>query len=300
MVEKFRSGFVSIIGRPNAGKSTLLNQIIGQKISIMSEKPQTTRNKIQGVWTTEKAQVIFIDTPGIHKPKHALGEYMVKAATGSLAHMDLILYMVDVSLPWGPGEDYIVNLLKEIDTPVFFVANKIDLVERDDLLAFLAEAEKKHDFAEFIPISATEADNLDTLKELIITYLPEGPRYYPEDVITDQPERFLVSELIREKVLFLTREEVPHSIAVVVEEMRRRSENLVYVNAVIYVERDSQKGILIGRNGAMLKQIGKLAREDIQTLLGSKIYLDLWVKVKKGWRKNVAMLKNFGYDPKQE
>ncbi|MBO8168836.1 MAG: GTPase Era [Thermoanaerobacteraceae bacterium] len=300
MVEKFRSGFVSIIGRPNAGKSTLLNQIIGQKISIMSEKPQTTRNKIQGVWTTEKAQVIFIDTPGIHKPKHALGEYMVKAATGSLAHMDLILYMVDVSLPWGPGEDYIVNLLKEIDTPVFFVANKIDLVERDDLLAFLAEAEKKHDFAEFVPISATEADNLDTLKELIITYLPEGPRYYPEDVITDQPERFLVSELIREKVLFLTREEVPHSIAVVVEEMRRRSENLVYVNAVIYVERDSQKGILIGRNGAMLKQIGKLAREDIQTLLGSKIYLDLWVKVKKGWRKNVAMLKNFGYDPKQE
>ena len=300
MDNEFRAGFVSIVGRPNAGKSTLLNQIIGQKISIMSDKPQTTRNKIQGVWTKDNVQAVFIDTPGIHKPKHALGKYMVKAATSALAHMDLILYVVDVSLPWGTGEEYIVELLKETDTPVFFIANKIDLVHPDQLMVFLNELHEKHKFHEWVPISASERNNLETLEELIISYLPEGPKFYPEDTITDQPERFIAAELIREKVLQLTREEIPHSIAVVVEEMQERADGMLYVNAVIYVERDSQKGIIIGKRGDLLKEVGKLARADIETLLGSKVYLDLWVKVKKGWRKDVELLRNFGYDSREK
>lgn len=300
MDNEFRAGFVSIVGRPNAGKSTLLNQIIGQKISIMSDKPQTTRNKIQGVWTKDNVQAVFIDTPGIHKPKHALGKYMVKAATSALAHMDLILYVVDVSLPWGTGEEYIVELLKETDTPVFFIANKIDLVHPDQLMVFLNELHEKHQFAEWVPISASERNNLETLEELIISYLPEGPKFYPEDTITDQPERFIAAELIREKVLQLTREEIPHSIAVVVEEMQERADGMLYVNAIIYVERDSQKGIIIGKRGDLLKEVGKLARADIETLLGSKVYLDLWVKVKKGWRKDVELLRNFGYDSREK
>ncbi len=300
MAEDFRSGFVSIIGRPNAGKSTLLNKLVGQKIAIMSDKPQTTRNRLQGVWTTDRAQAVFIDTPGIHKPQHKLGEYMVKTALSALSHMDIILYVVDVSVPWGGGEEYIVSMINKVDTPVFFVANKLDLVHPEQLAQFLARVQEKHDFSQWIPISSVTGENLQRLRELIMQHLPPGPQYYPAGMVTDQPERFIIAELIREKVLHLTREEIPHSIAVVVEEVKKRSENMVYIGASIYVERDSQKGIIIGERGQMLKDIGKLAREDIQALLGSKIFLDLWVKVKKAWRRSTVMLRNFGYGPEEE
>lgn len=297
MTEEYRSGFVSIVGRPNGGKSTLLNQLVGQKIAIMSDKPQTTRNKIQGVWTTEQVQTVFIDTPGIHKPQHKLGEYMNKVAISTLSHMDLILYVVDVSVPWGGGEEYIVKMLREVKTPVFFVANKVDLVQPELLAAFLDKVQKGHKFTEWVPVSAHSGENVQRLRQLIVQYLPSGPQYYPADMLTDQPERFIIAELVREKALQLTREEIPHSIAVAVEEVIQRSEDMVYVAATIYVERESQKGIIIGKKGQMLKDIGGLARQDIQALLGSNIYLDLRVKVKRAWRSNGAMLRNFGYHP---
>ncbi|NPV26845.1 MAG: GTPase Era [Firmicutes bacterium] len=291
-----RSGFVSIIGRPNVGKSTLLNHLVGHKIAIISDKPQTTRNRIQGVYTTSRGQAIFIDTPGIHKPKHKLGEYMVKVAQRCLKEVDLILYVVDASSRFGPGEQYILDNLQGIKTPVFLVVNKIDLISKKDLMVYIADYQQRREFAEVIPVSALTGENLGRLEELVFQYLPEGPQFYPADVVTDQPEKFVMAELIREKVLLLTREEVPHSIAVDIEEIKPRNDNLIYVRAIIYTERESQKGILIGRNGKMLKDIGQLSRQDIENLLGTQVFLELWVKVKKDWRNREAYLRAFGFN----
>jgi GTP-binding protein Era len=295
-MSEYKSGFATIIGRPNVGKSTLLNSILGQKIAIMSDKPQTTRNRIQGFYTKENSQIIFIDTPGLHKPQHKLGEYMVTAAVGTLNEVDIVLYLVDAAAEFGAGEEYIIKQLEKVKTPVFLIINKIDLIPREKVLEVISKYQSKYNFAEIIPVSALRRDNLDHLLAVIEKYLPEGPQYYPEDMVTDQPERAIVSELIREKVLLLTRDEIPHSIAVEVTDFKERAGNMVYVGAVIYVERDSQKGIIIGKKGGMLKEIGQLARVDIENLLGSKIYLELWVKVQKDWRNRDVALRNFGYD----
>ncbi|GLH64915.1 GTPase Era [Parageobacillus sp. G301] len=294
--EGYKSGFVSIVGRPNVGKSTFLNRVIGQKIAIMSDKPQTTRNKIQGVYTTDDAQIIFIDTPGMHKPKHKLGDFMMKVALNALREVDLILFMINAEEGFGRGDAFIIEQLKEVNTPVFLVINKIDKVHPDDLLPLIDQYKDLYPFAEIIPISALQGNNIETLVEQIKKYLPEGPQYYPPDQITDHPERFIIAELIREKALHLTREEVPHSIAVVVETIERREDSdTVYVGAVIIVERDSQKGIIIGKQGRMLKEIGQRARMDIEALLGSKVFLELWVKVQKDWRNRLAQLRDFGF-----
>lgn len=294
--EGYRSGFVAIIGRPNVGKSTLLNRIVGQKVAIMSDKPQTTRNKIQGIYTGSDFQIIFIDTPGIHKPKHKLGEYLVEVAYNTLKEVDAILYVVDATAEYGGGEEYIINSLQDVKTPVILVLNKIDLIrEKNQILEIIAQFQERYPFAEILPVSAITGENLERLLQVLGGYLPLGPQYYPEDMVTDQPERFVIAELIREKVLQLTREEVPHSVAVVVETIKDRGNGKIYVEAVIYVERDSQKGILIGKKGQMLKEIGRLARLDIEALLGSHTYLDLWVKVKPDWRSREVDLRNFGY-----
>ncbi|MGG3738881.1 GTPase Era [Aeribacillus pallidus] len=293
--ENYKSGFISIIGRPNVGKSTFLNRVIGQKIAIMSDKPQTTRNKVQGVYTTDKAQFIFIDTPGIHKPKHKLGDFMIKVAQNTLKEVDLVLFMVNAQEGFGRGDEFIIEKLKEVNTPVFLVINKIDQIHPDELLPFIDEYRSRFDFDEIVPISALEGNNVERLLELITNYLPEGPQYYPADQVTDHPERFIVSELIREKALHLTREEVPHSIAVVIDKMERKENDVVHVMATIVVERDSQKGIIIGKQGKMLKEIGKRARIDIENLLGSKVFLELWVKVQKDWRNKLSQLRDFGF-----
>lgn len=297
MTNNFRSGFVAIIGRPNVGKSTLLNQLVGQKIAIMSDKPQTTRNKIQSVLHLEDAQIIFLDTPGIHKPKHKLGEYMVEVAQNALNEVDLILFVVEASEEIGPGDNFIIEHLKPIKTPVFLVINKIDLLSSQEaILPIIQKYKEIADFEEIIPISALAKDNLSGLVEGIKNRLPKGPQYYPQDMVTDQPERFVIAELIREKALHLTREEIPHAIAVDVEEVTKRKNGMIFVKAMIYTERDSQKGIIVGKNGTMLKKIGALARTDIENLLGSKIFLDLWVKVKKDWRNRENILRSFGFD----
>ncbi|WP_368504798.1 GTPase Era [Alkalihalophilus sp. As8PL] len=291
----FKSGFVSIIGRPNVGKSTLLNYVIGQKIAIMSDKPQTTRNKIQGVYTSNESQVVFIDTPGIHKPKHKLGDFMMKVAQNTLREVDLILYVVEAGEAFGPGEEFIIERLKETSTPVFLVINKIDKVQPDDLLGIIETYRTKLDFAEVVPVSALQGSNIPTLMEQIVGHLDEGPQYYPSDQITDHPERFVVAELIREKVLHLTREEIPHSVAVVIEQMKRRDNDMIYIGATIIVERTSQKGIVIGKQGGMLREVGKRARGDIEALLGSKVFLELWVKVQKDWRNKPTHLRDYGF-----
>lgn len=296
-MKPFKSGFISIIGRPNVGKSTFLNYVIGQKIAIMSDKPQTTRNKIQGVLTTENSQMIFIDTPGIHKPRHRLGDFMMKVAMNTLNEVDLILFMVNAEESFGRGEEFIIEKLKTVDTPIFLVINKIDLVHPDDLLSIIDQYKDQLDFKEIIPISALQGNNIENLLRTIENYLPEGPMYYPAEQITDHPERFIISELIREKVLHLTREEVPHSVAVVIDKIAKTNEekNVVHVMATIIVERSSQKGIIIGKGGNMLKEIGKRARLEIEHLLGSKVFLELWVKVQKDWRNKSTYLKEFGY-----
>lgn len=291
----FKSGFVALIGRPNVGKSTLLNHVLGQKVAIMSDKPQTTRNKIRGVYTTETEQIIFLDTPGIHKPKSRLGDWMVQTAREAFSEVDIILFLVDAKEGMGPGDRFIMEQLKEARTPVFLVVNKIDQVHPDHLLPLIDGYRKVFPFKEVVPISALKGNNTSTLLNLIREELSEGPAYYPSDYVTDHPERFIVGELVREKVLHLTREEVPHSVAVVVEEMHPEEEGRVYVRATIYTERPSQKGILIGKQGSMLKEVGRQAREEIQRLLGSRVYLDLWVKVKKDWRNEKFMLRQFGY-----
>lgn len=290
----FRSGFVIILGRPNVGKSTLLNRFVGSKISIMSDKPQTTRNKINGILTTDAAQIIFIDTPGIHKPKHKLGEYMVSAALSSLKEADCILYLVDVSADIGAGEEYIQNILREVTTPVFLCINKIDMVNKERIAKMIAALAPSVNYTEVVPISAASGENTALLLELLIKYLPEGPKYYPEDAVTDKPEEFVVAELIREKILQATREEVPHSVAVGVEEMEDRNE-VLHIFSSIFVERESQKGIIIGKGGRMLKTIGTLARQEIENLFGCKVYLELKVNVKKDWRMREGSLRQLGY-----
>lgn len=295
-VDNAKSGFAAIIGRPNVGKSTLLNVVLGRKVAIISDKPQTTRNQIRGIHTSGLGQIVFIDTPGIHKPQHKLGEYMVEAARRTLQGVDVMVYVVDASASYGRGEQFIMHHLEKVETPVILVINKIDLISRGALLEVIDEYRKKGNFAEIIPVSAVQGENIERLIEKIFDYLPAGPMYYPSEMDTDQPEMFVIAELVREKALRLTREEVPHSLAVTVEEMQPRNGELLYVRAVIYVERDSQKGILIGHQGQMLREIGKLAREDIQDLLGSRVYLDLWVKVRKDWRDNEKYLRSFGYN----
>jgi len=290
----FRSGFVAVIGRPNAGKSTLLNTLLGQKVLIISDKPQTTRNRIQCILTEERGQVIFFDTPGIHKPQHRLGEYMMTAAKSTLRGVDFAVYVVDASVPLGSGDEFVLEMIKQSAIPCILALNKIDLLSKDQIMVKIAEFSKLGSFEEIIPISALHSDNTAKLMDLIFAALPAGPMYYPEDEVTDQPERFIVAELIREKLLRLTREEVPHSLAVVVEQMQEKK-SLVKIGAVILVERDSQKGIVIGKNGNILKEVGRLAREDIEDLLGSKVFLELWVKVRKDWRNQQAHLKEFGY-----
>ncbi|HFK1424775.1 MULTISPECIES: GTPase Era [Bacillus cereus group] len=291
----YKSGFVSIIGRPNVGKSTFLNRIIGQKIAIMSDKPQTTRNKIQGVYTENDSQVIFIDTPGIHKPKHKLGDFMVKMAQTTLKEVDIVLFMVNAVEGFGRGEEFIIEKLKETKQPVFLVINKIDQVHPEQLLELIDQYRKLHDFAEIVPISALDGNNVEALIGKIKKYLPEGPQYYPDNQVTDHPERFIIAELIREKVLHLTREEVPHSVAVVIDAIQKREGGAVYINATIVVERPSQKGIIIGKQGKMLKEVGKRARFDIEALLGSKVFLEVWVKVQKDWRNKMSQLRDLGF-----
>ncbi|WP_458462609.1 GTPase Era [Paenibacillus sp.] len=293
--QAFKSGFVAIIGRPNVGKSTLMNQVIGQKIAIMSDKPQTTRNKIHGVYTSENQQIVFLDTPGIHKRQSKLGDYMNQTALNTLGEVEAALFLIDASEGLGGGDRYIAEQLKNIRTPVILVMNKIDKIEPEALLPLIETYRKLHDFAEIVPVSAMLGSNVSTLLEQLGKYLPEGPQYYPDDQVTDHPEQFVCAELIREKILQMTREEVPHSIAVTIEDMKVQDNGVVYISAVIFVERDSQKGIIIGKQGALLKEVGKRARHDIQNLLGSKIFMDLWVKVKKDWRNQDRVLRDLGF-----
>jgi len=294
--ESYKSGFVSIIGRPNVGKSTFLNRVIGQKIAIMSDKPQTTRNKIQGVFTEEDAQIVFIDTPGIHKPKHKLGDFMVKVAQESIKDVDATLFMINANEGFGRGDEFIIEKLQGSRSPVILVINKIDTIHPEQLFDLINKYKDLFQFAEIVPISALQGNNVDRLLKVIKTYLPEGPQYYPANQVTDHPERFIISELIREKVLHLTREEVPHSIAVIIEQIERRPEgNAIYVNATIVVERSSQKGIIIGKQGSMLKEVGKRARLDIENLLDTKVFLELWVKVQKDWRNRMSQLRDLGF-----
>lgn len=297
MSKSFQSGFVSLVGRPNVGKSTLMNRLVGEKIAIISPKPQTTRNKIQSILTKEDMQVIFIDTPGIHKSRHKLGDYMVRSAETTLNEVDLVLMLVEPTQKVPAGDTLVLERLAKVKTPVVLVINKMDTVEKASLLTVMDTYRGLYPFEEIVPVSALKDQNIEELFSVIRKYLPEGPQYFPGDMITDQPERQLVSELIREKALQLLAEEVPHGIAVEVTAMKPREDgNLVDVEATIYCEKESHKGIIIGKKGAMLKEIGTRARGDIQRLLGSPIYLELFVKVKKNWRDSDFLLKNFGYD----
>ena len=295
-VKHYKSGFVAVVGRPNVGKSTLLNQFIGQKIAIVSDTPQTTRNRILGILTLPDAQILFLDTPGIHKPQHKLGEYMVNSARSALREVDLILFVSDVTESVGPGERFILDMLKQEQTPVILVLNKVDLVAKDKLLPIISQYSAFRDFAAIVPVSALAGSNVDRLLSVIKDLLPEGPQYYPEDEVTDQPERVVAAEFIREKIFRLTREEIPHSTAVEVEEMKTRPNGDVFLRATIYVERESQKGIIIGAKGAMLKEIGQQARLDMENIFGSRFFVDLWVKVKNDWRNKEGSLRMFGYD----
>ena len=285
-----------MVGRPNVGKSTLTNALIGEKIAIMSDRPQTTRNKIMCILNTNNAQIMFLDTPGIHKPHHKLGQYMVRAAESTLKEVDVILFVVDVSEKRGAGEDYIIEQLKKVKTPVILVANKVDMLEdKSKLFGIIANYVNDYNFAAVVPVSALQDTDFKALVDEITKHLPEGPAYYDEDMITDQPERVIAAEMIREKVLTNTRDEIPHSVAVEVEEFKVRNNNDIYIRATIFVERESQKGIVIGAKGSLLKKIGLEARSDIEALLGDKVFLDLWVKVKPDWRNKDKALKQFGY-----
>lgn len=294
----FKSGFVALIGRPNVGKSTLLNYLVGQKVAIMSLQPQTTRNKISGIYTDDQEQIVFIDTPGIHKPKNKLDDFMDKSSYSALDEVDVVLFMVEPE-PAGKGDQYIAELLKKIKKSVFLVINKIDKVHPDELLSIIDSYKNLGDFAEIVPISASQGNNVSELIKTIAKYLPEGPQFYDADQLTDRPEYFIVAELIREQVLKLTHEEVPHATAVVVDRMRDHEGGKLQVEATIYVERPGQKGIIIGKKGQMLKQIGIAARQEIEALLGEKVNLRLWVKVQKNWRSDPAFLKSIGYNAKE-
>ncbi|MDB6352048.1 GTPase Era [Trichococcus sp. K1Tr] len=296
--EGFKSGFVSIIGRPNVGKSTLLNRIVGQKVAIMSDVPQTTRNKIQGVVTSDDSQIVFIDTPGIHKPQTRLNDFMLKSAYSTFNEVDLVLFMVNAAEKRGAGDNFILEKLKNLRTPKFLIINKIDQVKPEELLKIIMDYTSDNEFNEVVPISAIQGNNVDEMMATIKKYMPEGPQFYPDDQVTDHPEYFVVSEFIREKILQLTKEEVPHSVAVVVESMLRNEDDKVHVHATIIVDRASQKGIIIGKGGKMLKEIGVRARRDIEAMLGDKIYLELWVKVQKDWRDKQSYLQDYGYRQK--
>lgn len=298
MNETHKSGFAALIGRPNVGKSTLMNCLIGQKIAITSKKPQTTRNRIQTVYTSEEGQIVFVDTPGIHKAKNKLGDYMVNVAEHSLREVDVILWLVEPTDYIGAGEQHIIEQLKKIKTPVILVINKIDTVKKEQLLGYIDLYRKQLDFAEIVPVSALKKRYTGVLLAQIMKYLPYGPAFYDEDTITDQPTRQIVAELIREKVLRSIDEEIPHGVAVTIESMKY-GKKLVDINATIICERDSHKGIIIGKGGQMLKKIGSMARAEIEDLLEQHVNLQLWVKVKKDWRDSDFLIKNFGYDPKE-
>ena len=294
---KFKSGFVTLIGRPNVGKSTLMNQIIGQKIAITSNKPQTTRNRIQTVYTSEEGQIIFLDTPGIHKAKNKLGEYMVNVAERTLKEVDVVLWLVEPTTFIGAGERHIAEQLEKVSTPVILAINKIDTVKKEELLSVIAAYNSLYHFAEIVPVSALNGENAEHLVDTIFSYLQEGPQFYDEDTITDQPERQIVAELIREKALRLLSDEIPHGIAVSIEKMKERKKgNIMDIEATIVCERDSHKGIIIGKQGAMLKKIGTQARKEMENLLDIKVNLQIWVKVKKDWRDSDFLLKNYGYN----
>ena len=294
MNDNFKSGFATLIGRPNVGKSTLMNRLIGQKIAITSNKPQTTRNRIQTVLTTEDGQIGFVDTPGIHKAKNKLGEYMVHVAERSLNEVDVVLWLVEPSTFIGAGERHILDQLKKVKTPVILVINKIDMVKKEELLPAIDTYRKEYDFADIVPVSARSGDNTDELVKVILNYLPYGPQFYDEDTVTDQPERQIVAELIREKALHCLNEEIPHGIAVAIDRMKMERK-VMHIDATIICERDSHKGIIIGKQGSMLKKIGSTARYEIERLLDCKVNLKLWVKVQKNWRDSDYMMKNFGY-----
>lgn len=297
MTQTLKSGFATLIGRPNVGKSTLMNRLIGQKIAITSKKPQTTRNRIQTVYTSKEGQIVFLDTPGIHKSKNKLGEYMVNVAERTISEVDVILWLVEPTDYIGAGEQHIIRKLKQVKTPVILVINKIDKVTKEDLIRFIDIYRRELDFAEVVPVSALKGQNTEELIRCIFKYLPYGEPFYDEDTITDQPMRQIVAELIREKALRLLSEEIPHGIAVSIESMKYRKD-LVDIEATIICERDSHKGIIIGKGGAMLKKIGTAARVDIEKLVERKANLQLWVKVKKDWRDSDYLMKNFGYNPK--
>lgn len=295
-MKNYKSGFVTLIGRPNVGKSTLMNRLIGQKIAITSNKPQTTRNRIQTVYTCDEGQIIFLDTPGIHKAKNKLGEYMVSVAERTLREVDVILWLVEPSTFIGAGERHIAEQLQKVKTPVFLVINKIDTVEKAEILTFIDAYKDIVDFAEIIPVSALRGENTDDLLKAMMKYLPQGPQYYDEDTITDQPERQIVAEIVREKALRNLNDEIPHGIAVAIDQMHERPNgSLIDIDATIVCERNSHKGIIIGKQGTMLKKIGSEARRDMEALLDCKVNLKLWVKVKKDWRDSDFLIKNFGY-----
>ena len=294
MRENFKSGFVTLIGRPNVGKSTLMNHLIGQKIAITSNKPQTTRNRIQTVLTTEEGQIVFVDTPGIHKAKNKLGEYMVNIARHSLDEVDVALWLVEPSTFIGAGERHIIEQLKKVKTPVILVINKIDMVKREEVLLFIDAYRKESDFAAIVPISAWTGENTQELVRVIMQYLPYGPQFYDEDTVTDQPERQIVAELIREKALHCLQDEIPHGIAVAIERMKMQNK-VMHIDATVICERESHKRIIIGKQGSMLKKIGSTARFEIEKMLDCKVNLKLWVKVQKNWRDSDYMMKNFGY-----
>jgi len=300
MREDFKSGFAAIIGRPNVGKSTLMNHLIGQKIAITSRKPQTTRNRIQTVYTDEQGQIVFLDTPGIHKAKNKLGEYMVNVAQRTFKDADVILWLVEASTYVGAGERHIAEQLKTCKLPVILVINKVDTVKKEEVPSFIQAYRNLYDFAEIVPVSALRSQNLDTLLECIFKYLPYGPQFYDEDTVTDQPQRQIVAEMIREKALRTLDEEIPHGIAVTIDRMKERPDRkIVDIDATIICERDSHKGIIIGKQGAMLKKIGSAARYEIENMLEQKVNLKVWVKVKKDWRDSDYLIKNFGYDKKE-
>ena len=294
MKDNFKSGFVTLIGRPNVGKSTLMNHLIGQKIAITSNKPQTTRNRIQTVLTTEDGQIVFVDTPGIHKAKNKLGEYMVNIAERSLNDVDVVLWLVEPSTFIGAGERHIIDQLKRVKTPVILVINKIDMVKKEDLLPAIDTYRKEYDFADIVPVSARSGDNTDELVKVILKYLPYGPQFYDEDTVTDQPERQIVAELIREKALHCLNEEIPHGIAVAIDRMKMERK-VMHIDATIICERDSHKGIIIGKQGGLLMMIGSTARYEIERIRDCMVNLKLWVKVQKNWRDSDYLMKNFGY-----
>lgn len=302
MNQEFKSGFVTLIGRPNVGKSTLMNRLIGQKIAITSKKPQTTRNRIQTVYTDEaKGQIVFLDTPGIHKAKNKLGEYMVNVAERTLKEVDVILWLVEPTNFIGAGEQHILEKLRKVNTPVILVINKTDMVKKEEILQYIDTYRKEYDFAEIVPLSALRGENTDILIDLLFQYLPYGPMFYDEDTITDQPERQIVAEIIREKSLHALNEEIPHGIAVTIDRMKeRKSGGIIDIDATIICERDSHKGIIIGKGGAMLKKIGTNARYEMEKMLDSQVNLKLWVKVKKDWRDSDFLIKNFGYREDEE